>query len=363
VIKNNNTNYLDIRKLLPHITLGIFVLFLIGVILIYRTFLIAFFIAAIYYILFRNVHKYILHLTRDRKSLASLVSTLLVTTVVAAPFTVIIINLLQESIYIADSLKQWFDKTNLEEIYNQNSWLKERLSISKEDIESIQLRALDRFQSFFLELLNQSRVIISDFFRLLANFFLSIILLFFFFRNGEEIQQSIYQNLPFPDNLKNEIGHRIVMVFDAVVKGNLLIAVLQGVILGLLFWIFQLPTPIVYGTIGAFFGLIPIIGTNIIWIPAAIYLYHKGFIVSTAIFSVLAFVFYQALENVAKPMILDRELHLHPFILFLALLGGLSEFGIKGLIMGPFIVTIFLTLWQLVKLWNQENEGEPDSTK
>jgi predicted PurR-regulated permease PerM len=188
------------------------------------------------------------------------------------------------------------------------------------------------------------------------NLLISVLLLFFYFRNARDIADVVYNNLPFPSQMKTQIGEKMIAVFDAVVKGNLLIAVAQGIVIGMLFWIFQLPTPILYGTIGVFLGLIPVVGTNVLWIPASIYLYYRIAPGTSIVFGSIAFLAYLFLENIAKPMLLDKELNLHPLLLLMALLGGLAEFGVKGLILGPFCVTVFLSLWQMIKIWNASNE-------
>ena len=148
----------------------------------------------------------------------------------------------------------------------------------------------------------------------------------------------------------------MVAVLDAVVKGNFFVSILQGTMVGIYFWIFGIPTFVLYGSIAAMTALIPIIGTAIVWVPAALYLYATGHTTGAVVLSSLSLGTYFLLENLMKPWLLDRKLNLHPLFLFLAILGGIGEFGIKGVILGPFIVTSFLSIWEVIAVWN-ENYG------
>jgi predicted PurR-regulated permease PerM len=91
----------------------------------------------------------------------------------------------------------------------------------------------------------------------------------------------------------------------------------------------------------------------VVWLPGAIYLYANDQHTTAIIMAVTCLVAYFVLENLVKPLLLDRDLNLHPLFLFLAIVGGLNAFGVKGLILGPFIVTMFVTIWELISEWNR----------
>lgn len=179
-----------------------------------------------------------------------------------------------------------------------------------------------------------------------VNLCFSFMLLFFFYKDGHKIEQFLRDNLPFSDEIENQIGNRITEAVKAVLKGNILISLLQGVVAGLLLFFVGISNPILYGTIAAFFSLIPIIGTMVVWLPAGLYLgfFEANWIIAI-IYMSLSYAAYLILENLIKPNILDKKLKLHPFLLFLSLLGGMQEFGIMGLVIGPIAVTIIVILW------------------
>jgi predicted PurR-regulated permease PerM len=348
---------LDIQRIIPLITALFFITFLILAFLTFRAFILSLFLSSIFYILFLPLYHYLNKKLRNKKTLSSLIMVFLIILTIAIPSVFLLITIIQEISFSLEKIRLVIHQFN-EKNFSDNPvfiWLIKNLGLSRQDIVSIQTSMMKSVQSFSLGVIKDLRFVFSDIARFIMNFIISIFVLFFFFRSGDEIGKIIYNNFPFQENLKQKIVERMILVFNAVVKGNIIIAIGQGLILGILFWVFDLPTPALYGILGAFSGFIPVAGTNIIWIPAALYMYSQDHITSALVFSILAFSAYIILENVAKPMLLDKKLNLHPMILLLSLLGGLAEFGIKGLILGPFSITIFLTLWQLVKLWNVDH--------
>lgn len=193
------------------------------------------------------------------------------------------------------------------------------------------------------------------------NMFFSFILLFFFYKDGHKIESFLIEQLPLSEEIKVKIGYRVSDAVKAVFKGNLLISLMQGFLLGIILLIFGIPNSVLYGSIGAFFSLIPIVGTAVVWLPAGLYLglIEKNWINGILLMS-FAFSAYLILENFVKPYLLDKKLNLHPFLLFLALLGGIREFGIIGLVIGPVAVTIIVILWDFWKDFREYHKHSYD---
>lgn len=179
-----------------------------------------------------------------------------------------------------------------------------------------------------------------------VNICFSFMLLFFLYKDGHKIEDFLMRELPFSESIEKEIGARISEAVKAVLKGNILISFLQGLFAGLLLFFVGIPNPILYGSIASFFSLIPLIGTMVVWLPAGMYLaFFEENLILAIIYMSLSFGAYLVLENLIKPGILDKKLKIHPFLLFLSLLGGIQEFGIIGLVVGPIAVTVLVILW------------------
>jgi len=347
-------SFLDIRNIIPWITVIFILGFLILAILTYRSFLMSLFISAIFYIIFLKPHHFIYQKLGNRKTLASLLSTILTIMVIVIPLVFIVINLIQEITYAVSLAKKYMNHVDPASFKKNEiiAGIIETFNITDENLKEMQINVIKSAQELGIFFLKNLRYFFSDMVHFMVNFVISLFVLFLFFRNGDEIGKTIYDNFPFPEEMKSQVVQRMISVFNAVVKGNILVAFAQGFVIGMLFWIFNLSTPILYAVLAAFFSLIPVVGTNVIWIPAAVFIYSHGHTTEAVLFSGLAFTAYLLLENLLKPLLMDKQLQLHPFLLLLSILGGIAEFGIKGLIIGPFAITIFLTLWQLIKIWN-----------
>lgn len=176
---------------------------------------------------------------------------------------------------------------------------------------------------------------------------LAILLLFFLYKDGYKIEQFLFRILPVPEELKNKIGLRFAEALKTIVKGNIIIALFQGIVVGLLLLIVGIPNTILYASVASLFSLIPVIGTMVVWLPAGFYLgLIEGRWIVAIIFMISSFTSYLILENLVKPNILDKKLNVHPFLLFLSLLGGIKEFGIEGIIIGPIALTLIVILWE-----------------
>ncbi|HMV77822.1 MAG TPA: AI-2E family transporter [Leptospiraceae bacterium] len=185
---------------------------------------------------------------------------------------------------------------------------------------------------------------------IIVNTLFSFMLLFFLYKDGYKLENFFQNNLPISDEFKLKIGYRVREAVKAVLKGNFVISLLQGFVLGFLLFIADIPNPILYGCIGALFSLIPVVGTGVVWLPAGLYMgIAESNWIGAVIFMSLSFTSYLLLENLVKPNFLDKKLNLHPFLLFLSLLGGINEFGIPGLVIGPVAVTLVVIVWDFWK--------------
>jgi predicted PurR-regulated permease PerM len=130
----------------------------------------------------------------------------------------------------------------------------------------------------------------------------------------------------------------------AVFYGNFISAVVQGILGGIGFAIFGIGSPIFWGAIMVFFSLIPLLGPFVIFIPASIYLFAIGDTTNAIIFLLYNILIVSSVDNIIKPRIISGKVDVHPLIMILAILGGLSAFGIMGIIYGPLIATLFLAV-------------------
>lgn len=354
-------SFLDFSRFLPYVFFGLF-LFLLGLVsFVYYSYIYAFFISGILFILFRTPHRWLLKRMDGRRTLASVISTFSVILILIIPSIFLAVALVTEARHAADLAKEWFTPEKLASIHKNNPWIEWHLNISAEQLLNYRLQVLEVIRANQLETLKQGWRWAITSFKFFVDFTFALFILFFLFRSVDRIGLAVYRNLPFPDKIEKHIGDRMVRIFDAVVKGNLVVSAAQGAVIGIVFWLCGLSTPLLWGAVAVPFALIPVIGTAVVWLPGAIYLYSHDQQTTALIMAITCTAFYFLLENLLKPMLLDRDLNLHPLFLFLAIVGGLNAFGVKGLILGPFIVTMFVTIWELISEWNRnfsENDGD-----
>lgn len=201
---------------------------------------------------------------------------------------------------------------------------------------------LGKFVGF--SLFEQAKSITSNIFNLVLYFCLMLIVVYYIFMDGEKFIQYVYDLSPLPDEHDEKLFEKFMDMAGAVLIGNGLGGLIQGAAGGTLFLFLGLNSPFLWGVIMGFLAFLPIVGIGIILIPTAIILMLKARI-ATGIFII---VFYAVLswgiEYIFKPKVVGDRVRMHPLIVFFAIIGGLKAYGILGIIYGPLIATLFLTL-------------------
>lgn len=323
--------------------------------------------AAIFYVASRRIYKLLNNSLGDRYKWASpWIMVLVLLTLVVLPSIFIISNLIKETLTFIQAVRLSFSEDKIISTLirfsfitdfitdNEFFWLKIPIIYREFIGKYIDILNLD---SIYGILRNSSTSVLGSLdlpTGFLFNSFFAFLLLFFFYKEGNRIEKWIFQSLPFPKDLEDKIGRRIEAAVQTVVMGNLLISLIQGTVLYFLILITGLSNPFLYASIGTVFSLIPVIGTSIIWLPIGLYI---GFIdanwVLSVFFMISSFSAYLILENFIKPKMLDKKLKIHPFIIFLSLIGGLKEFGVMGVVIGPVALTIIIILWDFWKLFRE----------
>ncbi len=178
----------------------------------------------------------------------------------------------------------------------------------------------------------------------IAAFAFTLFLLFFFIRDGKRMLALGVSLIPMTPARKEDLGQTLGGVTRAVVLGTLVTAVVQGTLVGIGFAIAGLPSPLVFGALGAVASLIPIVGTAIVWVPAAISLLAQGQ-TGWAIFLIIwSVVLVAGSDNVVRPLIISGSSKASTLLVFVGLLGGVGVFGFAGIFMGPLVLTLVATL-------------------
>ncbi len=187
--------------------------------------------------------------------------------------------------------------------------------------------------------------LLANSFSFLMDMVLMLFILFFVYHDGERVLVWLRRMLPLEAGLQEKLGRVTQDVLAGFIFGTLLTSLVQGVLAGAAYGLFGVPSPLLLAVLTAIGGLIPIVGTAIIWLPAAVYLYLQGAAVKAIILVVWGLLVVGMADNVVKPVFMSSRVTL-PFLpLMLGALGGLSAFGVLGAILGPLLLAILYELY------------------
>lgn len=184
-----------------------------------------------------------------------------------------------------------------------------------------------------------------------AQFFVALgvmlYVLFFFFRDGTAIAAAIRRASPLNDHHTMRIFQKFSSAVKATVKGNLTIALIQGGIGGLTFWLLGVKGALLWAAAMTVLSLLPAVGAGLIWAPVAIYLLLTGQILRGLVLIAVGVLIISIIDNLLRPTLVGKDLRLPDYLILLSTLGGLALFGINGFVIGPLIAALFASVWLL----------------
>lgn len=209
-----------------------------------------------------------------------------------------------------------------------------------------------------LFLAKQINSIASNLLSFLVHFFLMMLIIYYIFRDGGRLKDYISQLLPFPQKQQELVVSKFREMARAVIWGNGLSGMIQGIVGGFGFFFFGLGSPFLWGTVIGFMAFLPIIGASVIFIPATIILLAHGEGGTAVGFLIYNVVYSSLMEYFVKPRLIGKGMHMNPILVFLGILGGLKLYGILGIVYGPLIITIFLTLAEIYRIEYKETANQ-----
>ena len=177
--------------------------------------------------------------------------------------------------------------------------------------------------------------------------FLMVYLLYFFLRDGPIIIERLVQVLPLGDARERALFSRFAQVVRATVKGTFIIGAVQGLIGGVTFALLGIDGAILWGVLMALLSLLPAIGAALVWVPAAIMLFVGEQYIDGGILVFVGVFVIGLSDNLLRPLLVGRDTRMPDYLILLATLGGLGSFGMSGLVIGPLIAALFITLWEM----------------
>ncbi|RPJ49499.1 MAG: AI-2E family transporter [Acidobacteria bacterium] len=294
---------------------------------------------------------------KGRKGLASLLMCTVITILIIIPSFLFFLALFEELNTAYENVRQELDRQpgQQQEYQIENPVVRELwtqvnryLGVDGRNLRVTFSRVVDRAIGYLLEHYSAILGGIGFFF---FNFFIMIFSMFFFFRDGHVLLNEFKRLVPLAPEYEEMLIERLKEVIYATFFGLFATAACQGVAGGLIFFGLGLSNPVLWGTAIAVFSLVPMVGTAIVWVPVAVYLLLTGSVIKGIVLLCLGGVVIGLVDNLIRPFIIEGRSHgLHVLLVFFSLAGGLTLFGVPGLVLGPLVAAILVTFLQIYKI-------------
>ena len=274
-------------------------------------------------------------------TVAALLSTLAVTILLIVPVLLVLLYATREAIDSSARIQSMVGEGVTVVPSNAMAWVRGHLPESAQNVDVIGLlrQAAEKVASY---LASSVGALLKNAFSFLINLFILLFTLFFMFRDGESILRGVRHLIPFEKDLQDSMLQESGDLIFASVAVALLIALIQGFLGGVAFAVTGLPTPVFMAVLIAFFSIVPVVGSALIWFPAAAWLAIQGHWGKALAVLIICGGIAGFADNLVRPLLLRNRTKLNDLLVFLSILGGLSVFGLLGLIVGPTVVAAAL---------------------
>ncbi len=296
-------------------------------------------VAIAVYPLYKKIHK-----KTNKKTISSLLVILLIFIFIIIPLIFFTNRLLDETISLyntASALELEGFSNNLKEITGLDINFERHIKESIQEISNI----------FILSSASLLETLVRGF----LNFFIFFFTLFFFLKDGRRFVNKLRKFLPIRDDLEKKLFKEINNVIRGLLSGILIVAILEGIVAFIGFYLFNIPNPLIWSFVILLAAYFPIIGPATVYVPAAIYLAIIGDITNAIFLLIYSFGLISYLDNIVKPKMMGRGSNINPMIILLGVLGGISFMGIPGIIVGPLILSILFVIYRIYEEENATN--------
>lgn len=281
---------------------------------------------------------------------ASALAVLLVVATVLAPLVFISTAVLNELQGMAASVKANLDRLRSDP--QAAAQLQAGLDRLKGAIDVESVLSEENLSAFATRasqwLLERSAGLVGGLLSILVSFGFAIFTLFYLFRDGDGVVERLPSILPLDRSRAEALLRRAHEIITASVYGVVIIAVIQGTLGGLMFWVLGLPSPMLWGVVMTFLSTLPMLGSGLVWGPAAVFLGVTGQWGKMGVLVVWGALVIGTVDNFLRPRLVGSRTRMHDLFVFFSVLGGLAAFGIIGLLLGPVILGVTFVLLDAV---------------
>lgn len=314
--------------------------------------------ASVLVIVFYPVHKRLRRLI-SRSGLCAAVSSILVIAALLVPLSLISAAVINELGGAAEYVQTNLSMPDPNSMVGRAvSWLQSHAGLSEPRSQQILAETL---RSASGSLATRTLGLVGGTIGAIVQGFFVIVTMYYLFRDGDQILTGVRQFLPLEDSQSKAMFAQAREVIGASVYGVVSVATVQGTLGGLAFWFLGLPSALLWGVLMTFLSMIPMVGSWLVWIPAALYLVATGHWVKAILLGVWGALVVGTIDNFLRPRLVGHRAHLHELLVFFSVLGGLRLFGILGLVLGPVVLAIAIALLSATRASQPSREKTQDA--
>jgi predicted PurR-regulated permease PerM len=307
--------------------------------------------AAVLALIFTPPYRRLVRLMGRRHNVAAVTTLLLCLVVVIVPMSFIATALVQQaSLVYQDVQSRRIDVVGFVQqiVARLPAWmasLLDRLGLG--DLASMQDKLTEGAAEGSRVIATQVLNIGQNAFDLVVGIGVMLYLLFFFLRDGGSLAARIERAIPMSHAHKMHLFGKFATVVRATVKGNVLIAGVQGALGGLTLWFLGVQAPLLWGVLMAFLSLLPAIGAAIVWVPIAVWFLLAGSVWKGVTLIAVGVLVIGLVDNVLRPILVGKDTQMPDYLVLISTLGGIAIFGLNGFVIGPAIAALFIAAWDL----------------
>ncbi|GGI21174.1 AI-2E family transporter [Bradyrhizobium guangdongense] len=276
------------------------------------------------------------------RSLSALTTVTVTACIVVVPAILVAETLLNEAVRSATLVVPMFDAEDWKRFMGGHRWLAPALQWIHDKVDFA-----DLMRTATSALATGSGSVLRASFSGVANLLLTFYFLFYLLRDRERIADAARLYLPLSEPEFSQVSVRVTDTIFATVFGTMAVAALQGGLGGLMFWWLGLPAPVFWGVLMALLAIVPFLGAFVIWAPAAAFLALSGAYTSAVVLTIWGTLVVGLVDNVVYPILVGNKLRMHTMLSFIAVVGGLVLMGAPGVVLGPLLLAVTLTLVQI----------------
>lgn len=299
----------------------------------------------------RPLYLWMVRLVRGRRSLAAILTLLLLLVIVAGPISAFVGVVVSQAVNVSEHAIPWVQQHfGSASNFNMHDWLVQRFpSLAPHVPDQAQIieafgRAAKATGAFLVVGATSLTTGTAGF---LLDLFVMIYAMFFFFRDGKKMLEKIFYYMPLDHEDEVLLLERLTSVTRATIKGTLVIGIIQGTLSGFAFWVAGIDGAAFWGTVMTVLSIVPGIGAALVWVPAVIYLYITGETLTATLLLIWCAAVVGTIDNLLRPVLVGKDAKMPDMLILVGTLGGLFLFGPIGFIVGPIVCGLFLTVWEI----------------